>query len=533
MKITFLGAAREVTGSCYLLEVDGKNLLVDCGMEQGPNIYDNQQLPIDASKIDAVVLTHAHIDHSGLFPLLTKRGFCGKFYMAKATSDLCKIMLLDSAKIQEFEAEWRSRKQKRGGNDDYEPLYDTIDVNNTIKLFFECDYDVPVHILENIKIRFVDAGHLLGSSGVEFVISEKGESPKTLVFSGDIGNKNKPIIRNPSYFSHADYAIMESTYGDRNAPHVADYTQELANIIERTMKRKGNVVIPSFAVGRMQEILFAIRKIKEQKLVNCNPDFPVYVDSPLSVEATSVYKKNLLNCYDEETKALVKQGINPIGFTNLYMSVTTDESKAINANDVPKVILSASGMCEAGRIRHHLKHNLWRSESCVVFVGYQVAGTLGRSLLDGAKSVKLFGDKINVNAEIVQLPGTSSHADVDGLMEWASKLSPNPKHIFVTHGEDAVTEIFAKKLCDEQGQIATAPYNGEVWDLTNNVLLVQGNQNRLKPVSDKKKAPSPIFDKLMNMYTKLGELVKTSQDGTNENMRQITAEIERILKDFD
>ncbi len=532
MKISFLGAAREVTGSCYLLEVDGQNLLVDCGMEQGPNIYENQQLSINASEIDAVILTHAHIDHSGMLPLLTKKGFSGKIYMTRASSDLCKIMLLDSAKIQEFEAEWRSRKKKRGASEEYEPIYDTIDVNNTIKRFFECDYDVPVHILNNMVIRFVDAGHLLGSAGVEIKIAEKGEPTKTIVFSGDIGNKNKPIIRNPSYFEKADYVIMESTYGDRTTPHAVDYSSQLAAIIERTLKRKGNVIIPSFAVGRMQEILYAIRKIKEQKLVTVNPDFPVYVDSPLSVEATSVYKKNLLNCYDEETKSLVEKGINPIGFSNLYMSVTTDESKAINANDVPKVILSASGMCEAGRIRHHLKHNLWRSECTVVFVGYQVAGTLGRNILDGAKSVKLFGDEINVNAEIVQLPGTSSHADVDGLLEWASKLDPKPKRIFVTHGEDAVAESFAKKLTDEQGQVAIAPYNGEEWDLSNNVQLAQGNTNRLKPVSEKLKADSPTFEQLLKSLTKLDELVKVSQVGTNENMRRLTSEIERLCKEF-
>ncbi|MEG1612966.1 MAG: MBL fold metallo-hydrolase [Clostridia bacterium] len=530
MKLTFLGAAREVTGSCYLLQVGKNNILIDCGMEQGPNIYENQELPISASSVTATILTHSHIDHSGMLPALTKSGYRNKIYMTRPSRDLCRIMLLDSAKIQEFEAEWRNRKSKRSKESLYQPIYDSADVEKTIKLFRACEYDEEVVISSDVKIKFIDAGHLLGSASVEVTATENGVT-KTIVFSGDIGNQNKPLIRNPVFLTHADYVIMESTYGDRLNEGGVDYVSELAAIISRTFARGGNVVIPTFAVGRMQEILYHIRKIKEEGLVKGGSDFPVYVDSPLAVEATTVFSKNLSFCYDDETKQLVDKGINPLDFKGLYMSVTTDESKMINADNIPKVILSASGMCEAGRIRHHLKHNLWKPNSTVVFVGYQVAGTLGRSILEGAREVKLFGEKIRVSAEIVQLRGTSSHADKDGLVDWIKHIEPSPTRVFVTHGEDAVAESFAKLLERQEGLSATAPFNGAVWDLTNNICVEVGNTVKIRKnenVQVSQPVSSQPYSRLIESLDGLNNIVKNSGGATNENLRRLTKEIERL-----
>ena len=392
MKITFLGAAREVTGSCYLIEVGNKHIMIDCGMEQGPDLYENQTLNIAPASVDAVLLTHAHIDHSGKLPLLYKNGYRGRIYMTRASRDLCKIMLMDSAHIQEQEAEWRNKKAKRSsGNPPYTPLYDSADAENTLKLIRAEDYDVVFDVAEGVKARFIDAGHLLGSAYIELTLTENGVE-RTVIFSGDIGNVNKPIIRNPSVVTKADYVIMESTYGDRSHGDDPDYAADLSKIITDTFTRGGNVVIPTFAVGRMQEMLYFLREIKNKNLVPKFPDFQVFVDSPLAIEATGIYSKNVASLCDDETAGLIERGINPIGFRDMVLSVTAEDSKKINADSRPKVILSASGMCEAGRIRHHLKHNLWRRESTIVFVGYQVAGTLGRALLDGAKAVKLFGE---------------------------------------------------------------------------------------------------------------------------------------------
>ena len=532
MYLTFLGACREVTGSKYLLEVNGKNYLIDCGMEQGPDIYENQDLPLKAESIDAVFLTHAHIDHSGMLPALVKEGFRGRIYLTRASRDLARIMLLDSAGIQESEAEWRRRKAKRGDRRlDYEPIYTTEDVNQTVRLFEPCGYDVPVKISEDLSVVFKDAGHILGSASIRFTAKENGIE-KMIVFSGDIGNENKPIIRSPDYFTSADYAVMESTYGDRVNEKPVDYTRELSDIIVRTFRRGGNVVIPSFAVGRMQELLYALREIKQKRLLGEFNNCPVYVDSPLAVEATKIFTLNDSECFDDEAKKLVESGVNPLSFPGLFFSVSTEQSKAINADNSPKVILAASGMCEAGRIRHHLKHNLWRPECSVVFVGYQVNGTLGRIILEGAEQVTLFNEKVDVRAEICRLQGTSSHADMNALIAWAEKFNVRPEKIFVTHGEDSVAEGFARKLVEKCGIDAVAPYNGAVWDLLLNESVAEGNRERRRDKKDRKRTESAPFSELLGSMEKLQTVVDKSRVGTNADMRNLTEEIERLVKKY-
>ena len=459
MRLTFLGATHEVTGSCYYLEAAGKKFLVDCGMEQGPNIYENKPIPVPASQLDFVLITHAHIDHTGNLPLLYAHGFRGPIYMTPATVALSDIMLRDSAHIQLAEAEWRNRKNRRAGKEDYVTPYTMEDALGVIRLLEGIPYHQRVTLSDGIQIRFLDAGHLLGSASIELWLTEDGVTKK-LLFSGDIGNIHQPLINDPEYPESADYVIMESTYGDRSHGPKPDYVPELAKIIQETLDRGGNLVIPSFAVGRTQEMLYFIREIKAEHLVHGHGEFPVYVDSPLAVEATNIFRDHQKECYDSDAAALLAQGINPILFPGLKLSITSDESKAINFNETPKVIISASGMCDAGRIKHHLKHNLWRQESTVLFVGYQAVGTLGRALIGGAKEVKLFQEEVHVNAHIIQFPGMSGHADQEGLLKWAGSLRAKPDRVFVTHGEDKVTEIFAEKLWDEFRYPAMAPFSG-------------------------------------------------------------------------
>ncbi len=428
MKLTFIGAAHEVTGSCNYLEACGKKILIDCGMEQGKDIYENIEIPVLYSEIDYVFLTHAHIDHAGHLPLIYAKGFKGKILATQATCDLCEIMLEDSAHIQEFEAKWKTRKAKRSGREEVFPLYTLEDAKGVQKHFVPCDYDKTIDVFEGVKIRFADAGHLLGSASIEVCIREKNISKK-IVFSGDIGNVNKPIIRNPEYLNQADYVVMESTYGDRRHPEWKNQIPQIAEIIKRTFDRGGNLVIPAFAVGRTQELLYYIREIKEKNMVEGYEGFEVYVDSPLANKATNVFTKNLIECFDDETRELLEKGINPLTFPGLKTAVSSEESMQINFISHPKVIISASGMCDAGRIRHHLKHNLWREESTVMFTGYQANGTLGRNILDGQKQVRIFGEEIEVKAEIVLVEGMSGHADVDGLERWVGNFKEKPKRV--------------------------------------------------------------------------------------------------------
>ena len=533
MKLTFIGAAHEVTGSCHVLEACGKTVFVDYGMEQGKNLYANAPLPVPASDVDYVLLTHAHIDHSGLLPLLYAHGFRGRILTTAATKDLCDIMLRDSAHIQMFEAEWKSRKNKRAGKEAVTPLYDMNDACGVMEYFEGYPYDTVIDLCEGIKIRFTDVGHLLGSASIEVWITEENVSKK-LIFSGDIGNINQPLIRDPQTPGNADYVIMESTYGNRfhNAP--PDYASELAYVIQRTFDRGGNLVIPSFAVGRTQELLYFIREIKDKGLVRGYDDFEVFVDSPLAVEATTIFTKNESLCFDEEAKALLSKGINPIQFKGLRLSITSDDSRAINFYTQPKVIISASGMCEAGRIRHHLKHNLWRKECTILFVGYQAVGTLGRTLVEGGISeVKLFGEPIDIKAEIKVLPGISGHADHQGLLNWLKTITPKPEHVFIVHGDDTVCDEFAAVLHDEEGYTVDAPYSGSQFDLAEGSWVTEAVPVLLEPRKPSAVHADTVFARLMAAGQRLITVIRHNEGGANKDLAKLTSQINSLCDKWD
>lgn len=532
MKLTFIGAAHEVTGSCHYLEACGKRILVDYGMEQGVNVFENAELPAEEALIDYVLLTHAHVDHSGMLPLLYARGFRGQVLTTEATADLCSIMLRDCAHIQMQEAEWKNRKAKRSVNNELiQPLYTMEDADGVIKLIVPCRYEKRIELCEGISIRFTDIGHLLGSASIEVWVNERGNEKK-LVFSGDIGNIDQPLIKDPAYTGDADYVIMESTYGDRlhSAEH-PDYVHDLAAVIKETFDKGGNVVIPSFAVGRTQEMLYFFRQIKAEGLVEGYPDFPVYVDSPLAVEATGIFNKNIESCFDEEAMALVKKGINPISFPGLKLSITSDESKLINFDDTPKVIISASGMCEAGRIRHHLKHNLWREECTVLFVGYQAVGTLGRMLVEGVKEVKLFGETIEVRAQIKALAGMSGHADKNGLIRWLGGFTEKPAKVFLVHGEDSVVEAFAACLRGEYGYDVYAPYSGTRYDLIENCVDYEAAPIRLKKKSAR--SESDVFSRLLAAGQRLLAVIRKNEGVANKELAKFADQIGSLADKWD
>ena len=534
MKITFIGATHEVTGSCYYLEAAGKKFLVDCGMEQGPDYYENQEIPVKGSDLDFVLLTHAHMDHSGNLPAIYAKGFQGPVYATQATCHLCDIMLRDSAHIQMFEAEWRNRKGRRQGKPEFVPAYTMEDAMGVLKNFVPCPYEKTVTPAEGIRVRFVDAGHLLGSASIEVIINEDGKEKK-IVFSGDIGNLNQPLIKDPVYLHDADYVVMESTYGDRSHGDRPDYVELLSEVIQRTFDRGGSVVIPSFAVGRTQEMLYFIRQIKEEGRVHGHDNFKVYVDSPLANEATTIFNEHIYDCFDEEALALVNKGINPLMFPGLKTSITSDDSKAINFDEDCKVIVSASGMCDAGRIKHHLKHNLWNPNNTILFVGYQAIGTLGRSLLEGATEVKLFGETVYVGAEICQMPGISGHADVNGLMTWIKSFSQKPTKVFVTHGDDEVTEIFARRLEEELGLDAMAPFSGTVFDLAENVCIyeAQGIKITKTAVSPKTSKAARAFQKLVAMGQRLMSVIRKSEGIPNKDLDRFTREVQSLCDKWD
>ena len=534
MKLTFLGAAHEVTGSCHMIEACGRRILVDCGMEQGENLFENQEIPVSSAEIDFVLLTHAHIDHTGKVPMLVKEGFHGDIVATFGTADLCGIMLRDSAHIQEFEAEWRNRKAKRSGAPVYEPLYTMEHAEAAIRMFHPVDYNQKVQLCEGIEVRFTDVGHLLGSAAIEVWIAEEGITKK-LVFSGDVGNVEQPILRNPALVEDADYVIVESTYGNRlHGEERPDYVGAFTEILKDTFRRGGNVVIPSFAVGRTQEILYFIREIKEKNLIPECPNFEVYVDSPLAIEATKVFNKNVWTCFDDDALELVRNGVNPIVFPGLQTSVTAEDSKQINFNNHPKVIISASGMCEAGRIRHHLKHNLWREDSTVCFVGYQAAGTLGRKLIDGAESVKVFGETVEVNARIVSLKGISGHADRNGLMAWLEGFEKLPSKIFVVHGEDTVTEAFAADITNTLGIAAYAPYSGACVELSTGEMISVGQRipivKRAKAAESKKNA---AFDRVVAAAKRLMEVVLKNKGLANKDLAKMESQIQSLADKWD
>ena len=504
MKISFLGAAKIVTGSNFLIETRNTKFLIDCGMFQGNKLINRmnyQPFSFNPGEIGFIALSHAHIDHSGRIPKLIKEGFKGDIYSTKATADLCSIMLPDSGHIQETENEWDNRKRRRSGEKLREPIYTMKEAEESLRNFKPVLYDQKIELNEEVTLRFRDAGHILGSSIIELWIKEEEGKETKLVFSGDLGRRNRPILRDPYLIDEADYLIVESTYGNKLHHPSEDDAKELISIINTTLKRGGNIVIPSFAVERAQDIIYELNKYYTKYIKTEDQDFlnvPVYVDSPLTVSATEVFLRNP-DCFDEETLNLIKMGNNPLDFRNLKFTKTTEESKQLNISKESKVIISASGMCTAGRIKHHLKHNLWRKESSIIFVGYQAEGTLGRRIKEGEKVVKIFGEKIQVNAEIHSLEGFSGHADREGIIQWIKSFKNKPKKIFLVHGEEEATEEISRKI-EEESKIKTyIPELGESVSIEGeNVLLggrlkINGKSKELREIEESIEKLKSIF----------------------------------------
>ena len=480
MKITFLGAARTVTGSNFLVEAAGKKFLVDCGMYQGKaeEEYENEEpFAYNPAEIDFMLLTHAHIDHSGRIPKLYNEGFRNPVYAHKATCDLCSIMLPDSGHIQEMEVEWQNRKRERKGEKPLPPLYTAEDAARCLEIFVPIQYDEIIEVSPEIHVRFNDAGHMLGSSIIE-VWAKEGKKEEKIVFSGDIGNNDMPLLNEPTMIESADYVIMESTYGSRLHIRNDQKAELFLKIVSETLDNGGNVVIPSFAVGRTQEILYEINKIKEtrndeefMKQYKTLMKAPVYVDSPLAISATEVFRENM-ELFDEETKHAICQGDNPLEFPGLKFTETADESKALNENTIPSIIISASGMCEVGRIKHHLKHNLWNPKNTILFVGYQAPGTLGYSIVHGAKKVKIFGEEIAVNARIEYIEGYSGHADQEWLLNFVySFKDQKPKNVFLVHGEEESEFVLKEKIEEGTDIPVIVPSYGESYELKDQVVM--------------------------------------------------------------
>ena len=540
MELMFIGAAHEVTGSCHFIQVGKKKFLVDCGMEQGVDRFENVDLPVPPSEIDFVFLTHAHIDHSGMLPKLYHDGFRGQILSTKATASLCDLMLKDSAHIQEMESQWRNKKAKRKvDGEGYEPVYTMDDAIGALELFVTYPYGKIFTACDGVRFRFTDIGHLLGSASIEIWL-EEGNVEKKIVFSGDIGNKSQPLLKEPEMTREADYVVMESTYGDRlhEKDHI-DVIDEFAKIIRETFFRGGNVVIPAFAVGRTQVLLYYIRKIKERNLVPEFPNFPVYVDSPLAVEATQIFYECGRECYDDEAQELLDRQINPIDFPNLRLSVTTEESKEINDDTEPKVIISASGMCDAGRIKHHLKYNLWRNDSTILMVGYQSIGSPGRKLQapgrklqDGVGELKLFGEDVAVRAKIVTLPGLSGHADRLGLLEWIEGFMYKPRMVFVVHGEDEVADMFAKTLVNECELRAVAPFSGTRYDLAAGKFIVVTEGIPISKATAGRRV-SNAFVKLKMTGKQIVEFINNKCSGLpNKDMEKFTKDLELLIEKY-
>ncbi len=530
MKLTFFGAAKAVTGSCHCVEANGHKVLVDCGLQQGRDERDNAELDFAPSLIDDMVVTHAHIDHSGRIPLLVKEGFRGNIYCTRLTAQLLDIMLRDSAHIQESDAAWENQKGQRAGRPPVEPLYTIVDVERALRHIVAVEYGQEIQISDGIRARFIDAGHLLGSACVELWLTEE-EQTRKIVFSGDIGNRKTPIIRAPQYITDADYVVTESTYGDRlhNVKEKPNYADDLARVIDETMAEGGNLIIPSFAVGRTQELLYFIRHIKEEGLVHHNPDFQVYVDSPLAGAATEIFSGDLTGYLDEDAIEHLRGGAL-FRFPGLNITEGTEESRGLNADPTPKVIISASGMCDAGRIRHHLKHNLWRPECTILFVGYQADGTLGRRILDGAQRVRLFGEEVAVRARIVRFHGLSSHADRDGLVRWINAFSPRPKQVFVVHGEARAAENYTQTL-KEMGFAAHAPDYEEVYDLLDNRMIAPGIV--LEPKVPAAPMGSPAYRRLEDMGQKLLEVIAHNRGGSNKDLGKFEDQIRALIAKWD
>ena len=523
MKITFLGATKIVTGSNFLVEAAGKKFLVDCGLYQGKAELEEQnyrEFDYNPAEIDFMLLTHAHIDHSGRIPKLYNDGFKGPIYAHKATCDLCQIMLPDSGHIQEMEAEWKNKKRLRKGQPTRGPLYTAEDALKCMEIFVPVKYDEIIQVSEDIYVRFNDAGHMLGSSTIEIWAKENGKETKA-VFSGDLGNNDIPLLSEPTMIDNCDYLVMESTYGSRLHIRNDQKAELFLKIVSETIDNGGTVVIPSFAVGRTQEILYEINKIKENRH---DEEFlreyrtlmkvPVYVDSPLAISATQVFKENM-DLFEGEVKEEMERGNNPLEFPGLKFTQTADESKALNESDEPSIIISASGMCDVGRIKHHLKHNIWNPKSTILFVGYQAPGTLGYEIVNGAKKVTIFGEEFAVNARIEYIEGYSGHADQEWLMNFVYSFYNKPKHIFLVHGEEESQEVLRNKILENTGIGVTIPEYGETYQLDDELRIV----NRIK-IKKTLTLKNEVLERLEKLKDELADMeVMVKEDMTDDELR--------------
>ncbi|MCI7412358.1 MAG: MBL fold metallo-hydrolase [Clostridiales bacterium] len=538
MKIMFCGATTGVTGSCHLLKTENHNVLLDCGQFQGGKAQEAlnaDPFPFEPSEVECMILSHAHIDHCGRIPLLVKRGFRGKIYCTDATADLLEVMLLDSAHIHEMDAQWQSKRNLRAGKPPVDSLYTTEDAQEALKYVEPILYDQQIRLNDDMKIVFNDAGHILGSAITEIWVTE-GERESKIVFSGDLGMKNRPILRDPVTIKKADCVIMETTYGNRNHAQNSMSVKQLIDIILKTTRRGGTVVIPSFAVGRTQELIYELNRFYEKS----SPDYrqeldkvDVIVDSPMATTATEVFRNNA-QVFDEETKAYIMKGDNPLDFKNLRFTRSTEESRALNTDHTPKVIISASGMCEAGRIRHHLKHNLWDARNSVIFVGYQGEGTLGRSLIEGKKDITLFGEEVHVNAEIYNLEGFSGHADQNGLLEWISGFQQPPRQIFLVHGEEQSKKDFAKLIHDKLGYDSIPVLGNSEFELDMNDVRVLNMTEAVQTAAEDEDVQK-VRSKISEIETELeGILYNTSlamsQSMSEEKLVRINNVVQELEK---
>lgn len=536
MKIKFCGASTGVTGSCHLLTSGEHKILLDCGQFQGGKAQDAlnyEKFPFEPSEIECVVLSHAHIDHCGRLPLLTKRGFEGKIYCTDATADLLSVMLKDSAYIHEKETEWKNRKAERAGREQVEPLYTVEDAEKTLSLVSPILYDQQIEINSDMKIVFNDAGHILGSAITELWVTEDDKESK-IVFSGDLGMEGRPILRDPTYIKKADYVIMETTYGNRIHKELGSGVEKLIEIILNTTRRGGNVVIPSFAVGRTQELIYELNRFYDS-----NNEYRkeldkifVYIDSPMATTATEIFRRNA-QVFDEETREYILKGDNPLEFKNLKFTRSSKESQDLNFNKEPKIIISASGMCEAGRIRHHLKHNLWNPKNSIVFVGYQGQGTLGRSLVEGIKMVTLFGEEIQVNAEIHNLEGFSGHADQNGLFAWLAHFEQKPKQIFLVHGEEESKKDFAKLVNEKLSYEPIVVMGNSEFELDMNKSEIVNMDSAREQAAEADKIQK-VRDKLSSIHLDLEQILYSANLAVEENIsdKKITL-INNIIQELE
>ena len=462
MRISFFGAAGEVTGSCYLLETGDARVLIDFGMHQGgasAEKRNRRRPPLDAGNLDAVVVTHAHIDHTGRLPMLPDMGFDGPIYMTPATSELCGILLKDAAYLQGLDAARFSRRRRRQGRNPVRPLYDAQDVEKVLRLLSPVVYESPTQVAKGITIRFVEAGHILGSASIEMTVKENGRTT-VIAFSGDLGPCGVPLLRDPMPIERADIVLLESTYGDRDHRSTDGTIEELAAILRSAKDDGGKVLIPAFAVGRTQLLIYYLGELHRAGKM----DSAVYIDSPMATSTTTLYRGHR-DLFDDESWAIIESGDAPLNFPGLTFTRSADESRALNAIDGGAVVISASGMCTGGRIVHHLKHNLWKPSAHIVFVGYQARGTLGQRLVHGARSVRIMGEPIKVKAQIHTLGGFSAHAGRTGLMNWASSFRDRPPRLFLIHGEDKARKAFASGLTEEFGYEAELPGYNQVVEI--------------------------------------------------------------------